>query len=165
VGLAHVSRATTGLGSDGSTCRCRRTALFLEESLYRGTQWVVFDSPTRAAMAQIRRTLAPSCTTLRKGAFQGKTPRKRISSSATRDHHPERHQFGRGEYSWWASRPEAGQKFRDHPDPADGRADSSLRGTHGGNSASMPSAGTRTRTSIPGQVGWPLRGRISRSAG
>ena len=41
----------------------RRTALFIEESLYRGTQWVVFEPNDEPLWAQIRLTLARSCKT------------------------------------------------------------------------------------------------------
>ena len=55
----------------------RRTALFLEESLYRGTQWVVFEPNDEPLRAQIRLNIGAFMQTLfRQGAFQGKTPRE-----------------------------------------------------------------------------------------
>jgi phage tail sheath protein FI len=55
----------------------RRTALFLEESLYRGTQWVVFEPNDEPLWAQIRLNVGAFMHTLfRQGAFQGKTPRE-----------------------------------------------------------------------------------------
>jgi phage tail sheath protein FI len=55
----------------------RRTALFLEESLYRGTQWVVFEPNDEPLWAQIRLNVGAFMHDLfRKGAFQGKTPRE-----------------------------------------------------------------------------------------
>jgi hypothetical protein len=55
----------------------RRTALFLEESLYRGTQWVVFEPNDEPLWAQIRLNLGAFMQSLfRQGAFQGKTPRE-----------------------------------------------------------------------------------------
>jgi uncharacterized protein len=54
----------------------RRTALFLEESLYRGTQWVVFEPNDAPLWAQIRLNIGSFMTTLfRQGAFAGTTPR------------------------------------------------------------------------------------------
>jgi phage tail sheath protein FI len=53
----------------------RRLALFLEESLYRGTQWVVFEPNDEPLWAQIRLNIGAFLNGLfRQGAFQGKTP-------------------------------------------------------------------------------------------
>jgi hypothetical protein len=53
----------------------RRTALFLEESLYRGTKWVVFEPNDDSLWAQIRLTVGSFMQSLfRQGAFQGTTP-------------------------------------------------------------------------------------------
>lgn len=53
----------------------RRTALFLEESLYRGTQWVVFEPNDEPLWAQIRLNVGSFMNTLfRQGAFQGASP-------------------------------------------------------------------------------------------
>jgi phage tail sheath protein FI len=55
----------------------RRLALFLEESLYRGTQWVVFEPNDEPLWAQIRLNLGSFMNGLfRQGAFQGKTPQE-----------------------------------------------------------------------------------------
>jgi uncharacterized protein len=54
----------------------RRLALFLEESLYRGTQWVVFEPNDEPLWSQIRLNLGAFMNNLfRQGAFQGKTPK------------------------------------------------------------------------------------------
>lgn len=54
----------------------RRTALFIEESLYRGTQWVVFEPNDEPLWAQIRLNVGAFMHNLfRKGAFQGTSPR------------------------------------------------------------------------------------------
>jgi uncharacterized protein len=54
----------------------RRTALFIEESLYRGTQWVVFEPNDEPLWASIRLNVGAFMNSLwRQGAFQGKTPR------------------------------------------------------------------------------------------
>ena len=55
----------------------RRTALFLEESLYRGLKWVVFEPNDEPLWAQIRLNVGAFMQNLfRQGAFQGKTPRE-----------------------------------------------------------------------------------------
>jgi phage tail sheath protein FI len=55
----------------------RRLALFIEESLYRGTQWVVFEPNDAPLWAQIRLNLGAFMHNLfRQGAFQGKSPRE-----------------------------------------------------------------------------------------
>jgi uncharacterized protein len=55
----------------------RRLALFLEESLYRGTQWVVFEPNDEPLWAQIRLNLGAFMHNLfRQGAFQGTTPKE-----------------------------------------------------------------------------------------
>ncbi len=54
----------------------RRLALFIEESLYRGTQWVVFEPNDEPLWAQIRLNIGAFMQGLfRQGAFQGQTPR------------------------------------------------------------------------------------------
>jgi hypothetical protein len=55
----------------------RRLALFLEESLYRGTKWVVFEPNDEPLWSQIRLNLGAFMQTLfRQGAFQGTTPQQ-----------------------------------------------------------------------------------------
>lgn len=55
----------------------RRLALFLEESLYRGTHWVVFEPNDEPLWAQIRLNLGAFMHGLfRQGAFQGRTPQE-----------------------------------------------------------------------------------------
>lgn len=55
----------------------RRIALFIEESLFRGTQWVVFEPNDEPLWAQIRLNVGAFMHTLfRQGAFQGTTPKE-----------------------------------------------------------------------------------------
>jgi Bacteriophage tail sheath protein len=55
----------------------RRFALFLEESLYRGTKWVVFEPNDEPLWAQIRLNVGAFMHNLfRQGAFQGTTPKE-----------------------------------------------------------------------------------------
>lgn len=55
----------------------RRIALFIEESLFRGSQWVVFEPNDEPLWAQIRLNVGAFMNGLfRQGAFQGTTPRE-----------------------------------------------------------------------------------------
>ena len=63
-------------GSEWKYVPVRRTALFLEESLYRATRWVVFEPNDEPLWAQIRLNVGAFMQGLfRQGAFQGSTPR------------------------------------------------------------------------------------------
>lgn len=54
----------------------RRTALFIEESLYRGLKWVVFEPNDEPLWAQIRLNVGAFMQSLfRRSAFQGTSPR------------------------------------------------------------------------------------------
>ena len=65
------------LASEWKYLPVRRTALFLEESLYRALPWVVFESNDEPLWAQIRLNVGAFLNTLfRQGAFQGSTPRE-----------------------------------------------------------------------------------------
>jgi hypothetical protein len=64
-------------GSEWKYIPVRRMALFLEESLYRGTQWVVFEPNDEPLWAQIRLNIGAFLQGLfRQGAFQGRTPKE-----------------------------------------------------------------------------------------
>lgn len=82
-GAGHVLwGARTRDGSDRNASEwkyvpVRRTALFLEESLYRGTQWVVFEPNDAPLWAQIRLNVGAFMNNLfRQGAFAGTTPKE-----------------------------------------------------------------------------------------
>ena len=72
------SRTVSGadrIGDEYKYIPVRRTALFLEESLYRGLQWVVFEPNAEPLWAQIRMNVGAFMQNLfRQGAFQGTTP-------------------------------------------------------------------------------------------
>ena len=64
-------------GSEWKYIPIRRLALFLEESLFRGTKWVVFEPNDEPLWASIRLNLNAFMMGLfRQGAFQGSTPDK-----------------------------------------------------------------------------------------
>jgi hypothetical protein len=70
-------RGADQLASEWKYLAVRRTALFLEESLYRGTQWVVFEPNDEPLWAQVRLNIGAFMNNLfRQGAFQGKSPRE-----------------------------------------------------------------------------------------
>ena len=65
------------LASEWKYLPVRRLALFLEESLYRGSQWVVFEPNDEPLWAQIRLSIGAFMQNLfRQGAFQGSSPRE-----------------------------------------------------------------------------------------
>lgn len=72
--------ARTLVGADAETSQwkyvpVRRVALFLEESLYRGTQWVVFEPNDEPLWSAIRLNVGSFMQNLfKQGYFQGKTP-------------------------------------------------------------------------------------------
>jgi len=65
------------LGSEWKYVPVRRTALFIEETLYRALQWVVFEPNDEPLWAQIRLNVGAFMNSLfRQGAFQGQSPRE-----------------------------------------------------------------------------------------
>jgi len=73
---ARTMRGADRLASEWKYVPVRRLALFLEESLYRGTQWVIFEPNDEPLWAQIRLNVGAFMHNLfRQGAFQGSTPR------------------------------------------------------------------------------------------
>jgi phage tail sheath protein FI len=73
---ARTMRGADQLADQWKYIPVRRLALFLEESLFRGTQWVVFEPNDEPLWAQIRLNIGGFMHNLfRQGAFQGMTPR------------------------------------------------------------------------------------------
>jgi phage tail sheath protein FI len=74
---ARTLRGADQLAHEYKYVPVRRTALFIEESLYRGTQWVVFEPNDEPLWAQIRLNIGAFMQDMfRQGAFQGQTPRE-----------------------------------------------------------------------------------------
>ena len=72
---ARTLQGADALESQWKYVPVRRTALFLEQSLYQGTQWVVFEPNDDALWASIRLNVGSFMQGLfRKGAFFGTTP-------------------------------------------------------------------------------------------
>jgi phage tail sheath protein FI len=73
---ARTLRGADTLADEYKYLPVRRLALFLEESLYRGTQWVVFEPNDEPLWAQIRLNIGAFMQGLfRQGAFEGTSPR------------------------------------------------------------------------------------------
>ena len=74
---SRTLRGADQLASEWKYLPVRRLALFIEESLFRGTQWVVFEPNDEPLWAQIRLNLGAFMHNLfRQGAFQGSSPRE-----------------------------------------------------------------------------------------
>jgi hypothetical protein len=74
---ARTLRGADQLADEYKYIPVRRTALFIEESLYRGLKWVVFEPNDEPLWAQIRLNVGAFMHNLfRQGAFQGTSPRE-----------------------------------------------------------------------------------------
>jgi phage tail sheath protein FI len=74
---ARTLRGADQMTSEYKYVPVRRLALYLEESLYRGLKWVVFEPNDEPLWAQIRLNVGAFMQNLfRQGAFQGKTPQE-----------------------------------------------------------------------------------------
>ncbi|MBO3749213.1 phage tail sheath subtilisin-like domain-containing protein [Streptosporangiaceae bacterium NEAU-GS5] len=73
---ARTLRGADRLADEYKYVPVRRLALYIEESLFRGTQWVVYEPNDEPLWAQIRLNVGAFLQNLfRQGAFQGATPR------------------------------------------------------------------------------------------
>jgi phage tail sheath protein FI len=73
---ARTMDGDDGFGSEYKYIPIRRLALFMEESLYRGLKWAVFEPNDEPLWSQIRLNVGAFMHNLfRQGAFQGQTPR------------------------------------------------------------------------------------------
>jgi phage tail sheath protein FI len=73
---ARTMDGDDGFGSEYKYIPIRRLALFMEESLYRGLKWAVFEPNDEPLWAQIRLNVGAFMHNLfRQGAFQGATPK------------------------------------------------------------------------------------------
>ncbi|HEU4560205.1 MAG TPA: phage tail sheath C-terminal domain-containing protein [Longimicrobium sp.] len=74
---ARTMRGADMLASEYKYIPIRRLALYIEETLYRNTQWVVFEPNDEPLWSQIRLNIGAFMNGLfRQGAFQGNTPAK-----------------------------------------------------------------------------------------
>ncbi len=74
---ARTLRGADEMASEWKYIPVRRLALFIEESLFRGTQWVVFEPNDEPLWSQIRLNVGAFMHSLfRQGAFQGVSPKE-----------------------------------------------------------------------------------------
>jgi phage tail sheath protein FI len=74
---ARTLRGADVLADEYKYVPIRRTALYIEESLYRGLKWVVFEPNDEPLWAQVRQAgRAFMHGMFRQGAFEGKTPKE-----------------------------------------------------------------------------------------
>jgi phage tail sheath protein FI len=73
---ARTLRGADQLADEYKYVPVRRTALFIEESLFRGLKWVVFEPNDEPLWAQIRLNVGAFLQNMfRQGAFQGSSPK------------------------------------------------------------------------------------------
>ncbi len=87
---ARTLRGADRLADQWKYVPVRRTALFIEESLYRGTQWVVFEPNDEPLWAAIRLNVGAFMNSLfRQGMFQGRTPQEAYLVKCDKDNNPQ----------------------------------------------------------------------------
>jgi len=87
---ARTTRGADQLGDQWKYIPVRRTALFIEESLRRGTQWVVFEPNDEPLWSSIRMNIGAFMQNLfRQGAFQGATPAEAYLVKCDKDNNPQ----------------------------------------------------------------------------
>jgi phage tail sheath protein FI len=68
----------------------RRLALFIEESLYQGTKWVVFEPNDEPLWSSVRLSVGAFMNRLfRQGAFQGRTPKEAYLVKCDKENNPQ----------------------------------------------------------------------------
>jgi phage tail sheath protein FI len=78
------------VGSEWKYVPIRRFALFLESSLYDGTQWVVFEPNDERLWSQIRMNVGAFMQGLfLQGAFQGTTPQQAYFVKCDAENNPQ----------------------------------------------------------------------------
>jgi uncharacterized protein len=74
---SRTMRGTDQLADEYKYIPVRRLVLFIEESLYRGTQWAVFEPNDEPLWSQLRLNIGAFMNGLfRQGAFQGRSPQE-----------------------------------------------------------------------------------------
>jgi uncharacterized protein len=86
----RTSRGADQLADQWKYIPVRRMALFIEESLHRGTQWVVFEPNDEPLWSSIRLNVTTFMQGLfRQGAFQGTTPKDAYLVKCDHDNNPQ----------------------------------------------------------------------------
>ena len=155
---ARTRAGTDRLASEWKYLPVRRTALFLEESLYRGTQWVVFEPNDEPLWAQIRLNVGAFMNNLfRQGAFAGHDAARGVLRQVRRrDDDAGRRQPRDRQHRGRLRAAQAG-RVRRHPAAADGRPDRErMMAQFTVNAAAVRPV---QELQVPRQVGRPLRRR------
>lgn len=88
---ARTRRGADALADQWKYLSIRRTAYFIEETLYRNTQWVVFEPNDEPLWAQIRLNIGAFMQGLfQQRAFQGNTPAQAYLVKCDRETNPQR---------------------------------------------------------------------------
>jgi phage tail sheath protein FI len=83
---ARTLRGADQMSDDYKYLSVRRLALHVEESLYRGLQWAVFEPNDESLWAQIRLNVGAFMQNLfRQGAFQGRSSREAYFVACDKD--------------------------------------------------------------------------------
>lgn len=86
---ARTIAGADAMGSEWKYVPIRRLALFLESSLYRGTQWAVFEPNDEPLWSQVRLSIGSFLQQLfLKGAFAGTTPQQAYFVKCDADNNP-----------------------------------------------------------------------------
>jgi hypothetical protein len=87
---ARTLRGADRLADEWKYLPVRRLALFIEESLFRGTHWVVFEPNDEPLWASVRLNVGAFMNSLfRAGAFQGRTPQEAYLVKCDKDTNPQ----------------------------------------------------------------------------
>ena len=87
---ARTAAGADELASPWKYISVRRTALFIEESLRRGTQWVVFEPNDEPLWSSVRLNVGAFMNSLfKQGAFQGSTPADAYLVQCDADNNPQ----------------------------------------------------------------------------
>jgi phage tail sheath protein FI len=87
---ARTLRGADRLTDEWKYLPVRRTALFIEESLFLGTKWVVFEPNDEPLWASIRANVGAFMNNLfRQGAFQGATAREAYHVKCDKENNPQ----------------------------------------------------------------------------
>ena len=87
---ARTAAGADELASQWKYIPVRRTALFIEESIRRGTQWAVFEPNDEPLWSSVRLNIGAFMNSLfKQGAFQGSTPAEAYLVQCDADNNPQ----------------------------------------------------------------------------
>jgi phage tail sheath protein FI len=87
---SRTMRGADALADQWKYIPVRRLALFIEESLFRGTKWVVFEPNDEPLWSSVRLNVGAFMSSLfRQGAFQGRTAREAYLVKCDKENNPQ----------------------------------------------------------------------------